>query len=295
MKTLRRIITGFGVGLFVAGCAAVLLTSTSTSGWQLLSVPTASMQPSIDSGSLALVHRVSDPLKVGDVITYTNPAKMNSTLTHRIVRIEILKSGSPQYFTKGDANKTTDPLPVIDGLIKGKVVASVPYVGSLFMWAKTWVGIALLVYLPAVILLSGEMRKLITYWRLTMPKSYRLFGYRPKEVAASSLNAIRYASAGLAVSFVGASAVFALPVYALLQSNTVSLTPNTLIVASTTPPQPPSTCTNNNNINVTSTSTQTATTGNANNSGNTNGGSATSGNATNNNSTNVNISVNNGC
>jgi hypothetical protein len=162
------------------------------------------------------------------------------------------------------------------------------------MWAKTWPGIVLLVYVPAAILMYGEMRKLIAYWRLTMPKNYRLFGYRPKLAAVPSLHTVRYVAAGLAVALVGASAVFALPVYAMLGSNTVALAPNTLTVAANPNPPPPA-CTNNTNVNVSSTSSQSASSGSANNSGTTTGGNATSGNASNSNSTDVNITVTNGC
>lgn len=297
MQLVRRIIISLGAALFVACCAAVLLTSTSTHDWQLLSVPTASMQPNIPSGSLVLVHRVSEPLKVGDVITYTNPTTMKGTITHRIVRIDRLQSGPPMYVTKGDANKTADPLPAIDGLVQGKVVQHVPYVGTWFMWAKTWVGIVLLVYLPAMILLFAEMRKLVAYWRLTMPKSYRLFGYQQRENRASSRHTARYAAAVSAILLVGVSAGFAVPVYAALTSNVVTLGPNTLSVAGPVNPPPTNTttCTNNTNIRVNNSSTQTAGTGSASSSNNTTGGSATSGNASNTNATNVNVGVTNGC
>lgn len=173
MKLLRHIVIGLGVAGFTLAALTVLLFNRSALGWQALSVPTGSMRPTMSPGSLVLVHRVPlSSLKVGDVITHTNPLTMRTTLTHRIVKAYKVK-GIPAFITKGDANPGADP-PVVGGLVKGRMVGHVPYAGALLMWAKTWTGITVLVYLPALLVMIYETRLLAAYLRQMKP--YRLEG-----------------------------------------------------------------------------------------------------------------------
>jgi signal peptidase len=288
MKLLGRIALGLGIVLFVACCSAVFLVGRPRFGWQALSVPTGSMRPTVSPGSLVVVHRISDSsLKVGDVITYTNPSTMRGTITHRIVRIITLKQGAKAYITKGDANKTADPLPAIGGLIQGKMVARVPYAGGVLMWGKTWAAIAVLIYLPALIMCIEEVMRLKRYYKKLMP--YYL--YPPRGSSAHQLPRGAYAG-GLAAVVLVAGLAFAPSAFALFQSNTVALTPNTLSVATKVPnPTPSGNCSSSTNVDIHNTSTQSASSGSVASTGNTSGGSATSGSTTNNNSTDTNVTV----
>lgn len=291
MIVLRRLLTGLAIVLAAFCGAAVLLMGRPSFGWQALSVPTASMQPNISQGSMVLVHRVPDStLKVGDVITHTNPLEPRTTLTHRIVKTyTISKSNVPVYITKGDANPSDD-IPIAGGDVQGKVVGHVPMLGGWMMWAKTWVGIAVLVYLPAAIVMAEEVRKLSAYYKLSMP--YRLYPLRRQRAAHYKA---KYTAAAMAGMLLVTGIVFDRPVLALISSNTVALTPNHITVVGK--PKPP-TCSNSNTvdtINVNNSSTQTATSGGAPNSGDTTGGTATSGGASNSNSTNVTVNISDGC
>lgn len=174
MHLVRRIAVIVAAVGFLLCCGTVLLFNHPKFGWQLLSIPTGSMRPAIVPGSLVLVHRVPDQtLKVGDVITYTNPLTMRSTLTHRIIRVYKIDGKIPAYITKGDANPSPDP-PVVAGLVQGRELMHMPHAGALLMWAKTWVGIAILVYLPALIIIAEETRRMADYLRAMRP--YRLEG-----------------------------------------------------------------------------------------------------------------------
>ncbi|GEM_PF-1040370 len=175
MKLLRHILIGLGAAGFILAALTVSFFNRSAFGWQLLSVPTASMRPAMSPGSLAIVHRVPiASLKVGDVITHTNPLNTRTTLTHRIIKVYKADGEIPAFVTKGDANPVSDP-PVVGGLVQGRMVGHVPYAGETLLWAKTWTGIAVLVYLPALLIMIHETRLLAT--SLHKLKPYRLEGW----------------------------------------------------------------------------------------------------------------------
>src|SRR5665213_2389095 len=154
MKLIRRIAISLTVLFFAVCCGAVLLFNWNALGFKALSVPTGSMRPNINPGSMVLMHRVPlSSLKVGDVITYTNPQTMKSTVTHRIIKTYKINGKVPAFVTKGDANKSADPWRVVGGLVQGKAIWHVPFLGKVMMWSKTWTGIAILIYAPALLLI----------------------------------------------------------------------------------------------------------------------------------------------
>ena len=299
MRVFRRILFGAGVAGFILCCATVLLFNRPTLGWQALSVPTGSMRPTFTPGSLVLSHRVAiSSLKVGDIITYTNPLTMRSTLTHRIIKVYKIDGKIPAFITKGDANPSPDP-PVVGGLVQGQMVWHVPYVGDLLMWAKTWTGIAILIYLPALLVIIEETRRLADYLRQMKP--YSLRGTPSSKGAAPLGMRSRLALAGgslAGVLIVGAAGFDTVQALSTITSNTVSLAPNTLAVAAstTTPPSTTTTttttqtntsCTSDTHVNVNDSSSQSGTTGNA----FSQNGNATSGNVSNTNTTQTTITV----
>lgn len=80
-----------------------------TGAYQVRTVLTGSMRPTIPEGSLVVVTpvRLSD-LRVDDVITYRIPAEDRRIVTHRIVEIKV-SGDHPVVVTKGDANRDRDP------------------------------------------------------------------------------------------------------------------------------------------------------------------------------------------
>ena len=298
---LRRIGTSLGVLALLACWGAVLLFNWSVTGWHALTVQTGSMHPAIPPGSLVLVHNVPySSIKVGDVITYTNPRDLSKTITHRVVKTNEIKDNIPYVVTKGDANKVSDR-PIGSGFIKGKAFIHIPYAGAALDWAKKPMGLLTLVYLPALILIIIEIRKLSEYFRRMRPY------FAPNTVIRKATGkSLKLAHAFFLIFLiVGAMTIVALPVKALLTSNTVTLADNRITTAQQNTPTCPAGGNNTNvNVNVSggggnnyviinNSNNQTATTGDATVSGNTNGGNATSGNASNCNSTNINISITN--
>lgn len=297
MKWLKRLGISLTIAFFAVCCGAVLLFNWSALGWKALSVPTGSMRPTIPPGSLVLMHRVPvTTLKVGDVITYANPLDMRKTITHRVITTYKLDGRIPAFITKGDANPSSDR-PVVSGQVLGKAAWYAPRIGAWLSWSKTWLGLAILVYLPALLLMIEEVLRLNAYWKKS--KTYmsaqileRLGALSPKKhrlVQATSISFVAIAG----------SALLAFPAQALLLSNAVALGPNNLRVTAVTPP-PQCTSGNNttttvttggsgsNSVNVNNNNNQNAQTGNAAANG---GGTATSGNASNCNSTTTTITI----
>ena len=94
-----------------------------------------SMTGTIDRGSVVFDEQVPvAALHVGDVITYTPPAKAGAAdstglVTHRIFSIR-REHGRRVFRTKGDANQAPDPWTfTLDQPTQAEVVAHVPYVG----------------------------------------------------------------------------------------------------------------------------------------------------------------------
>lgn len=97
-------------------------------------VYSGSMEPVIRTGAVAFSKEESFSPKKGDIITFHNG---DTVVTHRVVRKE-----NDIYITKGDANKTEDPVPVKESQIIGRVVFSLPYLGYVIHFLKARVPFA---------------------------------------------------------------------------------------------------------------------------------------------------------
>lgn len=291
---------GYASGaLFGVFLLALLALSLPQSGWKALSVQTGSMVPTFDPGSMVLVHKVApSSLKVGDIVTYKSPTAGDS-ITHRITDFQT-SNGQRLIIVKGDANTKADA-PVTASQIIGKEVKSVPKVGHVIDFAHSPLGLVLLVYLPAALLIIYEIKLMTerltqleierrrTVARETARKIYG--GIRPNtQKHTRSFGPTGKALMILAL-FIGVG--FAVtPAYAQLTSNTATLKGTTI---KTAPSQEgnngggstQTSCTSNTNVNVSNSSSQTSTSGSA----SSNNGQASSGNASNSNSSSVNVNV----
>lgn len=220
-------IAGFGaISLAVLAGLTLLGLSLPIAGRKAMSVQTGSMEPGIKAGSLVFVNRVpAATIVTGDVITYINPLNKNQTITHRVVQV-LETNGSRRFVTKGDANYSPDQ-PISESHIVGRVDAVLPYAGLGRDFLFTWPGLVLLVYLPALIISIGEIRRLAAYYR---SQRYVL----PELLHRCAANGIGRNL--VATALVGlASLAFAWPVYAALVT-TATMTGNSISIAAGTPP-----------------------------------------------------------
>jgi signal peptidase len=121
-------------------------------------VVTGSMEPTVPVGTLALVSRKwTDNLGPGDIIAFPEPSNPERVILHRIT--ESLTDGSiTEFKTKGDNNDAEDIWLVNADSVRGKMVYGLPYIGNLIMFARQPAGFALLVGVPAALLILLQIR-----------------------------------------------------------------------------------------------------------------------------------------
>ncbi|MCK5659968.1 MAG: signal peptidase I [Methanosarcinales archaeon] len=115
-----------------------------------------SMEPLITDSDVVFIKPVTDPLTTGDIITFRTSDKIK--VTHRIVGIT-----NDGYITKGDNNPKNDDALVPKNIIIGKLWFKIPYIGGIFDFASTQSGYILLTLIPAILLITIETRKILTY------------------------------------------------------------------------------------------------------------------------------------
>lgn len=283
-KRAKQILAGLAI-ISIASLSLAAVVTKARHG-ALLSVQTGSMVPVLNMGDLVSVTKVSaDDLRPGDIITFINPANSKQTITHRIVEVPALDNGQ-KFVTRGDANPVNDQ-PIEAKSIIGKVGSSIPKVGYAVDVVRQPLGLALVIYIPALFIIIGELKNLAAYYKAQ--ETYMLPWRRKK---GSALPVAKL----LPLAIIVPLAVI-IPVKAAVQAtttltgNTISATnPNSPNVCNTTGNNTSITVTGTGNITISNSNNQNAQTGNASSS---NGGSATSGNATNCNSTSINVSVGN--
>ncbi len=139
------------LGLLLATIAAPRLW-----GYQTYVIYGASMDPTVKVGSLIVAKSVSaDDLEVGDVITFRSRGS-ETTVTHRITGIRH-EDGQRHFLTKGDASNGADALETqLDGEAS-RLAYHLPYLGYVVHFARSPLGIILLVALPAIGLLALQL------------------------------------------------------------------------------------------------------------------------------------------
>jgi len=145
---------------FIVVVALLLIVSVFpiTGNYKVMIVQSGSMEPAIKQGSIAIVKPVQD-YKVGDVITFGPATKTKAPTTHRIFEI---KQGEfqPTYTTKGDANNAPDQREIQKRDIIGKVLFDIPYIGYAVDFAKKPLGFALIIIVPAALIIFDEIKNI---------------------------------------------------------------------------------------------------------------------------------------
>jgi len=155
-KYLYPIIFGF---IFLIALLLIVSILPISGNIKVLTVVSGSMEPSIKTGSVVLVKPVSD-YKIGDVITFEQISRTKAPITHRIYDIKITGS-QPVYITKGDANNAPDEKERKKSEIIGKVIFDIPYLGYAVNFAKKPIGFALIIIIPALVIIGDEIKKIL--------------------------------------------------------------------------------------------------------------------------------------
>lgn len=126
--------------------------------YQIKIVKSGSMEPNISIGSVVIIKPSAEYL-VGDIITFGKDTKTEIPTTHRIVDKRV-ESGTTIFTTKGDANEDADNVEVRASEVRGKVLFDVPYLGYIIDLARKPIGFAVLVIIPALIIIYDEFAKI---------------------------------------------------------------------------------------------------------------------------------------
>lgn len=156
LRILYYIILGF-VGLIAA--LLVISVFPVTGNYKLMTVISGSMAPNIGVGSVVMVKPMND-YKIGDVITFGPYSKTKAPTTHRIYDMKVI-DGEPVYITKGDANNAPDTREIQKKDIIGKVLFNLPFAGYAVDFAKKPIGFALIIIIPALVIIADEVKKII--------------------------------------------------------------------------------------------------------------------------------------
>lgn len=151
MRVLRsfrdRLLT---LGAVVGGALIVAVVLGTLLGVRPIFLKSGSMAPSMSTGSLALARQVpADSLRVGDVVCIETSAGVR--VTHRIVGIERIGSVAVLRL-RGDANQASDA-GAYSVTQADRVIAHVPWVGYLFGWLGTPIGLITMGVLAASLLM----------------------------------------------------------------------------------------------------------------------------------------------
>jgi signal peptidase len=155
-KVTVGLVSGSAVTLAVAYAALTVV------GYKPVAVYSGSMEPSIPVGGLAVDRAITaHDVRVGDVITFSDPYVKGRLVTHRVIRILQTPHGLA-YRTKGDANSARDPWTIrLSGQV-GRVSFTVPVAGYVLYYAHTREVRGALICLVALFLLFGMLRRI---WR----------------------------------------------------------------------------------------------------------------------------------
>lgn len=112
--------------LLIAICLP--LTAPKAFGYHIYTVISGSMEPAIPIGSLLYIQSTEpEGMMEGDIIAYYGAQDLASLITHRVVENRVLMG---EFITKGDANSKEDMHPIPYDNFIGKVVLSIPKVGT---------------------------------------------------------------------------------------------------------------------------------------------------------------------
>ncbi len=164
MKLFFKILYGLFVAAIVSIGLLLLTTIVPIPGnFKVKIVKSGSMEPTIRTGGIVVIHP-STEYNVGDIITFGADTKTQIPTTHRIVSID--GTGPLRAFqTKGDANDAPDPSPTHLSDVNGKMLLTIPYVGYILDLAKKPLGFALLVGVPALLIIYDEIMKIVREWK----------------------------------------------------------------------------------------------------------------------------------
>jgi len=143
------------LGVVLLAPLAVLMSTVLLLGWQLQVIETASMEPRLAAGSLAVIEPLdAADVRAGMIIVFADPSGRGRLVAHRAVKR--LPGDLPVWQTQGDANAQPDAYPVHASAIRGRVRWAIPHLGATASALHTPATALLLIGLPLALLAATE-------------------------------------------------------------------------------------------------------------------------------------------
>jgi len=164
-RAAGRTYLGAALALIVLLAVPAIL---SLFGYRAYVIYGGSMGSALRNGSLAVTRQIDpESINVGDVVAIKKSSHALPVL-HRIVDIETT-DGARRFVTQGDANKEPDPEPASLQGSGDRVVFSIPHLGYVVHFAHGTVGRALLLLVPATLLVGIVLWQT---WKDVGPRPY---------------------------------------------------------------------------------------------------------------------------
>jgi signal peptidase I len=161
---MRKVSRGAAISAWIVGIVVSLALAATFAptffGLDTMIVASGSMGRTMPVGSVVLIREVdAHSIRVGDVISFRRRGG-EGTITHRVIAVEI-EARQIRFTTKGDANGAPDAEPVVASGRIHRVEYVVPAVGYVVRYARSPLGVLLLVVLPVagLVLDRGRARR----------------------------------------------------------------------------------------------------------------------------------------
>jgi signal peptidase I len=152
------VLLGVGLGIFGVVVVPALV------GGRSMTVLSGSMEPALRVGDIVIDSHVSPAdVRVGDIITFSDPEGTDRLITHRVRRMRI-DDGIAHVVTKGDNTNAVERWEMPAGGSLGRVEYRVPLLGFLIFWLHGPFARLGLIVLPALLLAGFEL------WRIWRPQ-----------------------------------------------------------------------------------------------------------------------------
>lgn len=139
----------FGVNVYLGNATTLVGNKLPMPfGYGLANVLSGSMEPTFSKGTLLVVKEEKN-IKKGEIVVYQSGSEL---IVHRVIDID-----KNRITTKGDANNIADPT-FDKAEIKGVVIMTIPFLGSIAATLKTPMGI-IIILIGAILLIEGSFRK----------------------------------------------------------------------------------------------------------------------------------------
>ena len=157
LALVHRVLDVALVVLVVLGVTTVVTTRLlPLTGHGTLVVTGSSMEPTIPLGAAVVTEAVSPgELRVGDVVSLATGSTLQTVFTHRVTRL-ITRSDGLWIETKGDANKSADPVITPTSDVLGRVVVEIPGAGYLLRFLALPSGLAAATCLASLLIVLSS-------------------------------------------------------------------------------------------------------------------------------------------